>query len=229
MNLYIDSANFEKIKELYDWLPVFGVTVNPTILAKDQITIADFISQIKELDPKCTHIQVTHTETEEIIDDVKYLWSLGLVNISAKIPVTKNGLKAIKKIKGENKAGLITATAIYNANQALIAAEAGADFLAPYVSRIDRLEYSGLDTVLDIKTLLNKYNLDSKIIAASIKNAYQLKEILKIGVDSVTLAPNLIEESFQSDLTDQAEKDFLNDWSNVFESFKLTSQIIRRE
>ncbi len=171
---------------------------------------------------------MTHTETKQIIDDVQYLWSLELDNISAKIPVTKNGLKAIKEIKSENESRLITATAVYNANQALIAAEAGADFIAPYVSRIDRLEHSGLDVVADIKVLLNKYNLESKIIAASIKNAYQLKEILKIGVDSVTLAPDLIEEAFQSDLTDQAETDFLNDWSNVFKSQELTSQIIRR-
>ncbi|MBF8435578.1 hypothetical protein I0Q91_00670 [Halanaerobiaceae bacterium Z-7014] len=228
MNLYIDSANIKKIKELYDWLPITGVTVNPTILARDQITISDFLHEVKNLSPKCTHIQVTHTETKQIIDDVQYLWSLELDNISAKIPVTKNGLKAIKEIKSENESRLITATAVYNANQALIAAEAGADFIAPYVSRIDRLEHSGLDVVADIKVLLNKYNLESKIIAASIKNAYQLKEILKIGVDSVTLAPDLIEEAFQSDLTDQAETDFLNDWSNVFKSQELTSQIIRR-
>lgn len=226
MKLYIDSANLSIIKDIYDWLPIHGITVNPTILAKERITLSDLVEKISLLKLECTHIQVTHTETENIIKDVEFLWNIDLKNISAKIPVTKNGLKAIKNIKSRSNDGLITATAIYNANQALIAAEAGADFIAPYVSRIDRLEHSGLDVVLDIKILLEQYNLDSKIIAASIKNAYQLKEILKIGVDSITLAPDLIEEAFHSDLTDQAEEDFLNDWTDTFETDSLSSKII---
>lgn len=212
----LDTANLEDIKKAHDLYPLSGVTTNPTIISKEK---RDFIGLLKDIrniigEDTMLHAQVLGTTAEEMIEEAKYLKEKIGGNLYIKIPVTQQGIKAIKILK---KQGFkITATAIFTAQQALMAGVSGADFVAPYVNRIDNISGNGIEVVKNIIDQIKLYNLDTKVLAASFKNVQQVHEVSKIGAHSITVNPEIMDKMLEHPLTDWSVNEFIKDWEKVY-------------
>ena len=215
MELILDTANISDIEQLYSILPIDGVTTNPTIISKENKEFITLINDIDSIVGEDTpiHDQVIGTSFEEIVEEALFISKIRK-NIYVKIPVTVNGLKAIKELK---KQGVkITATAIFTAHQGFLAAKAGADYVAPYVNRLDNISADGVNTVKDLITIIDKYKLNSKVLAASFKNSQQVIELMKAGVHSVTVPPDIAKAMMNHPLTDWSVDKFIEDWESAF-------------
>ena len=216
MQYLLDTANVEDIKKLYDSYPIDGVTTNPTIISREKTDYVTLLKQIREILGKdgMFHIQTTKIETEDIVKEAIALRDFINGNLYFKIPTFEPGLKAMKILK---KMGFkITATAIFTQQQALIAARAGADYVAPYVNRLDNISSDGVGVVAEITTLIRNYNLNVKVLAASFKNVEQVHRISLVGADAVTVQPDLLESIIYHPLTDAAIIDFSRDWRSRY-------------
>lgn len=215
MQLILDTGDVKQIKELSTILPIDGVTTNPTIVSKENKKFIDLIKEIDEVVGEDTpiHAQVLSTKFEEILEEALFISSLRK-NMYVKIPVTSDGLRAIKELK---KQGIkITATAIFTAHQGFLAAKAGADYVAPYVNRLDNISADGVGTVKTLVDIIDRYKLNTKVLAASFKNAQQVLELMKVGVHSVTIPPDIAKAMMEHPLTDWSVDKFIEDWENVF-------------
>lgn len=215
MELILDTANIEDIKDLYTNLCVDGVTTNPSIVSKEG---KDFAQLIKEIDAVVgedtpIHAQVVSTKFECIMEEALYISGLRK-NMYVKVPVTKDGLRAIKELK---KQGInITATAIFTAHQGFLAAKAGADYVAPYVNRLDNISADGVLVVTDLVNILNTYNMNTKVLAASFKNCQQVLDLMKVGVHCVTAPADICRAMMNHPLTDWSVDKFIEDWYKAF-------------
>lgn len=166
--LYVlDTANLEQIKRAFDLYPMSGVTTNPTIISKENRNFLDILKEIREIigEDKMLHVQAVSLKSEDIVREAEYLKKTIGGNIYIKVPVFAEGIKAMKILK---KKGIkITATAIFTAQQALMAAIAGAEFVAPYVNRIDNITGNGINVVSQIVKLFVIHHIDAKVLAAS--------------------------------------------------------------
>lgn len=215
MELILDTANIEDIMDLNTHLCIDGVTTNPSIVSKER---KDFDKLIKDIDEVVggdtpIHAQVISTKFEDMVEEALYISSLRK-KMYVKIPVTKDGLRAIKELK---KQGInITATAIFTAHQGFLAAKAGADYVAPYVNRLDNISGDGVSVVTDLINILNIYNMNTKVLAASFKNCQQVIDLMKVGVHSVTVPTDICVAMMTHLLTDWSVDKFIEDWSNSF-------------
>lgn len=212
----IDTANIEEIKDAMEYYPLSGVTTNPSILSKEN---KDPISLLKEIrtvvgEETMIHAQVISTSTEGMIKDAEYLKENIGGNLYIKIPVTKDGIKAMKILK--SKGFNITATAIFTAQQGLMASVAGADYIAPYVNRIDNLSGDGVGVVGCLINMIREYNLSTKVLAASFKNVQQVHEISKLGGNSVTVGKDIFDKLIEHPMTDWSVDKFIEDWEKAF-------------
>lgn len=212
MKLLIDDADIETIKQIYDYFPITGVTTNPSILAKAGRKpyevlgeIRDFIGEEAEL-----HAQVIGTGWETMVQEGhKICQELGKTTF-IKVPVTREGLKAIKVLSGEGYR--VTATAIYMQMQAYLAGQAGAAYAAPYINRIDNLGVDGITVAKDIHDIFQKNNLKTEVLAASFKNTQQVLELVKYGVGAATINSDVIEGFLQLDSVKSAVRRFREDF-----------------
>ena len=209
MDIYLDSANYEKIAEYVEAYNIKGVTSNPSIIVKDKTDIMKLIEVVPK--NKQLFVQVISDDVEGIISETKKLMSLSK-NIIVKIPASSNGLKAIKKLSDESIKTL--ATGIYSVEQALLAANCGAAYVAPYVNRICDLEIDGVKAALEIQKAFKLNNIDCKVIAASFKNLMQVKELLINGIDAVTISADLMEKLIYNKNTAYDVKDFETAWKD---------------
>jgi fructose-6-phosphate aldolase 2 len=213
-----DTANVEELKKLYYYFPLVGVTTNPSILAVEKKPISELIPAILEIiGGDMIHIQVSSTTADEMFREaIKYKEHFGLGNnYYSKIPVTKEGLRAMRMIKAE---GInVTATAIFTHQQALVAAQAGADFVAPYVSRLDNISSHGIEVVDDITETLNHFKYDCKVLAASFKTVDQVHRIVKRGCHSATINFELLEALRSHPMTDMAVDRFTIDSQGIYD------------
>lgn len=209
MDFYLDSADYGKITEYVEAYNIKGVTSNPTIIVKDKADIMKLIEVVPK--DKELFVQVISDELEGIIEETKKLMSLS-ENIIVKIPATPNGLKAIKILKEQNIKTL--ATGIYSVEQALMAANCGAAYVAPYVNRICDLEIDGVKAALEIQKTFKQQNIDCKVLAASFKNMMQVKELMINGIDAVTISADLMEKLIYNKNTEYAVKDFVSAWKD---------------
>lgn len=218
----IDTANIDEIKKAMDLYPVTGVTTNPSIVSKENRDFLNIMRDIRKVIGKETmlHVQIISEMAEEIIKEAHYLRENIEGNLYVKIPVTAQGIKAIKQLKKEGFGG-ITATAIITANQALMAAVAGADFVAPYVNRIDNISGDGVTVVKDILQEFKLYDIKTKVLAASFKNVRQIYEVSKLGVHSITVPLELLEKIVEHPLTDWSVEQFISDWEKTYKTRKL--------
>ncbi len=207
MDIYLDSANYEKITEYVEAYNIKGVTSNPTIIVKDKADILKLVEVVPK--NKDLFVQVISDEVEGIIAETKKLMSLSN-NIIVKIPASPNGLKAIKILKDEGIKTL--ATGIYSVQQAIMAANCGAAYVAPYVNRICDLEIDGVKAALEIQKTFQLQNIDCKVLAASFKNMMQVKELMINGIDAVTISVDLMEKLIHNKNTDYAVNDFVTAW-----------------
>ncbi len=212
MKFFIDTANLEEIKEANKLGVIDGVTTNPSLVAKEGDV--DFHTRIKEI---CDIVdgpvsaEVISLEAEEMIKEAKELADLA-DNVVVKIPMTTDGLEAVKAL---TELGIKTnVTLIFSANQALLAAKAGASYVSPFVGRLDDRGHEGMALIKDIATILNNYDLDSEIITASIRHPKHVKEAALIGADIATIPFAVIEKLSSHPLTDIGIERFLADWEN---------------
>lgn len=209
MEFYLDTANYEKIKEYVEAYHLKGVTSNPTIIVNDKANIKKLVEVVPK--EKTLFVQVISDEVEGIQQETKKLMSLG-ENIIVKIPATPNGLKAIRLLREENRKTL--ATGIYSVEQAFMAANCGAAYVAPYVNRICDLEIDGVKAALEIQKAFREQNIDCKVLAASFKNMMQVKELMVNGIDAVTISVDLFEKLIYNANTAKATNDFVSAWKN---------------
>lgn len=193
MKLIIDHANPARIKELYSCFPVSGVTTNPSILAKEKRAPYEVLLEIRSfIGPQAQlHVQVIGQTADQILKEAEIISERLGQNTLVKVPVTLEGLKAIKRLSA--KGIPVTATAIYTQIQAYLAGEAGADYAAPYVNRIDNLGSDGIQTAKDIHDIFQKNGMKTQVLAASFKNTQQVLELAKYGIGACTVAPDVME------------------------------------
>ena len=217
----LDTAEIEKIEKAFELYPLDGVTTNPSIIAKENKDFISLLNQIRDIigEDKMLHVQVLAEKAEKMIKEAKYLNNKIGGNLYIKIPVTDQGIKAIKNLGNEIK---ITATAIFTPQQALMAAKAGADFAAPYVNRISNTNVSGIKVVSEIAQLLKENNLETKILAASFKNIQQIHEVTLNGAQAITAGTELIEKLLEHSGTTASIEQFIKDWEAVYGKGHLT-------
>lgn len=221
--ILIDSADIKKAKEIEKYYTIAGITTNPTILSKIEGSLEDKLKELKEFTygKYEVHIQTTESEVEKIVEEAKKLRDYFGESFYIKIPVTKAGLEAIKLCSKENIR--VTATAILTAMQALAAAKNGANYVAPYVNRMENVGQDAKEAIFEISNLLIDY--PTEILAASFKNVKQVQDILRCGAEAVTIAPEIIEASIWHPYTDKSVFDFEKDWGNRFGDKKIVDGI----
>lgn len=215
MELIIDSSNIEQIKELNDLLTITGVTTNPTILTKSGREAMDVVKDLCEVlsEDQLLFIQTVQTSFEGIMEEAKMISSIRNKNMYVKIPVTHEGLRAIKECK---KLGIHTlATAIYTADQAFLAAMNGAEYLAPYTNRMCNYG-DGVQDVKDLIEMLRVNHMPAKVIAASFKNTYQVHELIKAGVQAVTVPCDVLYQMIDHPGTKIAVGEFSVNWQRAY-------------
>ena len=215
--LYIlDTADIEDIRHCNEFYPLAGVTTNPTIISREHADFWNLVKEIREIigDDKMLHVQTTQKTAEGIIEEAKLLKEeLGGV-FYVKIPICEEGLKATMALK---KMGIgVTMTAIFTPAQALIAAKAGADFVAPYVNRLDNIIADGCEVVKEIVRQLEIYNLNCKVLAASFRTAEQVHKCASAGCHSVTVSAKILKSLIVNPMTDVAVRAFERDWEEAY-------------
>lgn len=208
MKLYLDSAELETICKYMDWYQLDGVTSNPSILKKSNCTLEAFLSTI----PSTCFAQVIQTSYEGMLEDAEKILSFRKDTI-IKVPVTREGLHVIGTL---HQRGVRTlATAIYHANQAILAAKCGADYVAPYVNRMCDLELDGVETTLAIQAAFRASNIKCEVVAASFKNLSQIQQLLVNGIDAVTIPLDLFDKMLDFPYTKEAVQGFAKDWHTL--------------
>ena len=216
MKLIVDHADLDQIKEMFEYFPVSGVTTNPTIITrtgKDPYEVLKSIREFIGADAEL-HAQVISSDAEGMLAEAKVMRETVGGNFYVKIPTTKEGLKAIKNLKKEGFK--VTATAVYTSIQAYLAAEAGADYVAPYLNRIDNLGYDGIQTACDIHDIFENNGYQTKVLAASFKNTQQVLELAKYGVGAATVAPDVIRNFVNNVAVDSAVDAFVKDFNATY-------------
>ncbi|MCK8826923.1 fructose-6-phosphate aldolase [Natroniella acetigena] len=210
MKFFIDTANLEEIKEAASLGVIDGVTTNPSLVAKEgDVDFHTRIKEICELVDGPVSAEVISLEAEGMIEEARELAELAQ-NVVIKIPMTVEGLKAVKTLSEE---GIKTnVTLVFSANQALLAAKAGATYISPFVGRLDDIAHEGLQLIEDIAIILDNYGLESEIITASIRHPQHVKQAALIGADIATIPFDVIGKLSSHPLTDIGIEKFLNDW-----------------
>jgi len=215
MKFFVDTANIKEIEDLIPTGFVDGVTTNPSLIAKQGDDMAETIKAICSLVSGPVSAEVTATELPEMINEGKYLASLAK-NVAVKVPLTVNGLKACKALRGQGT--MVNVTLCFSAAQALLAAKAGASFISPFVGRLDDIGEKGMDLVEDIVVMYENYGFDTEVLVASVRTKQHVIDAAVIGAHVVTLPPKVIYELYDHPLTDKGLKAFLDDWSKTGQS-----------
>ena len=208
MKFFVDTAEIDAITELNDLGMVDGVTTNPSLIMKSGRDILDVTKEICALVSGPVSAEVTATDADTMIAEGRKLGEIA-ANITVKVPLTWDGLKACNVLTGEGK--MVNVTLCLSVNQALLAAKAGATFISPFIGRIDDLNLDGLDLIADIRTIYDNYGFDTQILAASIRTANHMSECAKIGADVATAPPGIIKAMANHMLTDKGLAAFLAD------------------
>ncbi|OCN05943.1 fructose-6-phosphate aldolase [Erysipelotrichaceae bacterium MTC7] len=212
MKLLIDNANLGEIKRIYEFYPIDGVTCNPTILRKEGKNPYKLLKAIRAFigEDAQLHVQVIGMDAITMIEEGHQIQKELGANTYIKIPVTPEGLKAIKHLASEG--ANVTGTAVYNQMQGFLAGKAGAKYVAPYVNRIDNLGYDGITVAKQIHDMLKQANLETNILAASFKNSFQVLDLCEYGVGAATVAPDVIDGFIKSDVITSAVDAFTKDF-----------------
>lgn len=212
----LDTADIASIKHCNEFYPLAGVTTNPTIIAKENREFWPLIKEIREtIGPdKMFHVQTTATTAEKIVEEAKLFKEKLGGNLYVKIPISEEGLKATMMLR--NTDIKVTMTAIFTAAQALMAAKAGASFVAPYVNRLDNILDDGVNVVAEIVEEFAIHGEDTKVLAASFKNAQQVHECALAGCQAVTITGDIMKHLISHPMTNAAIEGFEKDWKSVY-------------
>ncbi|KUO51242.1 MAG: fructose-6-phosphate aldolase [Desulfitibacter sp. BRH_c19] len=212
MKIFIDTANIEEIKEANDLGVISGVTTNPSLIAKEGRNFEEVVNEICQIVDGPISAEVISMQADGMIQEARKLVKIH-TNIVIKIPMCAEGLKAVKVISNE---GIKTnVTLIFSANQALLAARAGATYVSPFVGRLDDISHNGMEIISEIARIFAQHGLSTEIIAASIRNPIHAKDAALLGADIATIPYKIILQMIKHPLTDIGIKKFLDDWSKM--------------
>ena len=212
MKFFVDTAEIDAIAELNDLGMVDGVTTNPSLILKSGRDILEVTKEICDLVDGPVSAEVVATEADAMIAEGRKLAKIA-DNIAVKVPLTWAGLKVCKVLTDEGR--MVNVTLCFSANQALIAAKAGATFISPFIGRLDDINIDGMDLIADIRTIYDNYGYDTQILAASIRTVNHVLESARIGADVMTAPPEVIKKLATHPLTDKGLETFLADWAKT--------------
>ena len=208
MKFFVDTAEVSEIIELNDLGMVDGVTTNPSLIKKSGRDILEVTKEICGIVSGPVSAEVTATDADKMIAEGRKLAELAS-NIAVKLPLTWDGLKACRVLSQEGK--MVNVTLCFAANQALLAAKAGATFISPFIGRLDDINLDGMELIEDIRTIYDNYGFETQILAASIRTANHVLDSARIGADVITAPPAVIKTLANHPLTDKGLASFLAD------------------
>ncbi|MEL7462142.1 MAG: fructose-6-phosphate aldolase [Pseudomonadota bacterium] len=212
MKFFVDTADTDAIAELNDLGMVDGVTTNPSLIMKSGRDIKEVTKEICEMVAGPVSAETVALDADGMIAEGRELAKIA-DNITIKVPLTWAGLKACKVLTDEGR--MVNVTLCFSANQALLAAKAGATFISPFIGRLDDLNLDGMDLIADIREIYDNYNMKTQILAASIRSANHMSDAAKIGADVATAPPDVIKKMANHVLTDKGLQAFLDDWAKT--------------
>ncbi|MBE6081832.1 fructose-6-phosphate aldolase [Acidilutibacter cellobiosedens] len=212
MKFFIDTANIDEIREINDWGVICGVTTNPSLIAKEGRDFKEVIKEITSIVDGPISAEVISLKSEGMIKEARELSKIH-PNIVVKIPMIKEGLKAVKVLKSE---GIKTnVTLVFSPSQALLAARAGASYVSPFIGRMDDISNEGMNIVRDIAEIYRNYDIKAEIIAASIRHPIHVVEAAKAGADIATIPYKVFLNMVKHPMTDLGIQRFLKDWEGL--------------
>jgi len=212
----LDTADISEIQYCDEYYPLAGVTTNPTIIAKQNGDFWRIVKGIRNVigEDKMLHVQTTQKTADKIVEEALLLYRELQGNFYIKIPISEEGLKATKELK---KLGIkVTVTTVFTPAQALLAAMAGADFVAPYVNRLDNILGDGIEVVAETIKQFKHYNTNCQVLAASFKNAEQVHKCASAGCNSVTISAEILKTIISHPMSDAAVAGFDRDWASIY-------------
>jgi transaldolase len=212
MKFFVDTAEVDAIAELNDIGMVDGVTTNPSLILKSGRDIMEVTKEICDLVDGPVSAEVVALEADAMIAEGRKLAEIA-DNICIKVPLTWDGLKACKVLSDEGHK--LNVTLCFSANQALLAAKAGATYISPFIGRLDDINADGMDLIVDIRQIYDNYGFDTQILAASIRSVNHMKDAALIGADVATAPPNVIKAMANHVLTDKGLDGFMKDWAKT--------------
>jgi len=215
MKFFADTADMDAIKDLADLGMLDGVTTNPSIIAKSGLNFLEVIPEICKICDGPVSAEVASTDFDTMMKEAEKLAALA-DNVCVKLPLTEAGLKTCRHLSAQNI--MTNVTLCFSANQALLAAKAGATFISPFVGRLDDIGLTGMDLIEDIITIYDQYGFDTNVLVASIRHPQHLREAALLGADVATLPPKVIKQLFKHPLTDKGLADFVKDWESTGQS-----------
>jgi transaldolase len=219
MKIFLDTANIESIKKFVDMGIVDGITTNPTLISKEKGHPEDIMREIVKIVKGPVNLEVVATNSEEMVEEGLRLKKFG-ENVIVKIPMTADGLKAVKKL-AENKIKT-NVTLIFSANQALLAAKAGASYVSPFIGRLDDAGQVGMTVIKEIVQIFGNYGYPAEVLVASVRHPIHVIEAGILGAHIVTLPPDILGKMLTHPLTDKGLALFLSDWEKVKKEHKYT-------
>lgn len=212
MKFFVDTADIDAIAELNDLGMVDGVTTNPSLILKSGRDILEVTREICALVHGPVSAEVVALKADDMIAEGRKLAEIA-PNITVKVPLTWDGLKTCKVLSGEGK--MVNVTLCFSANQALLAAKAGATFISPFVGRLDDINIDGMELIADIREIYDNFDFKTEILAASIRTVNHVTEAARIGADVITAPPGVIKSLVTHPLTDKGLATFMADWEKT--------------
>lgn len=212
MKFFVDTAEIDDIKDLAATGMVDGVTTNPSLIMKSGRDIIEVTKEICDIVDGPVSAEVAATEADAMIAEGRKLAEIA-DNIAVKVPLTWDGLKACKTLSSEGK--MVNVTLCFSANQALLAAKAGATFISPFIGRLDDINLDGMDLIAEIRQIYDNYHFSTEILAASIRSVNHVKDCALIGADVATMPPDVIRKLAGHVLTDKGLDAFMKDWAKT--------------
>lgn len=217
MKIFADTADLDEIRELAAWGIIDGVTTNPTLVKKSGYSFNEIIEEIFKIIDGPISLEAVSDKADDMIKEAKGLISKVSEkyrkNVAIKIPMTPEGLKAIKRL---SKEGIKTnVTLVFSANQALLAAKAGATFVSPFIGRLDDIGQEGMQIIEEIMDIYDNYDIKTEVIVASIRHPIHVIQAARLGADIATVPPGIIKKMVKHSLTDVGIERFLKDWKEV--------------
>jgi transaldolase len=212
MRIFLDTANIESIRKYNDMGVLDGITTNPTLLSKEQGSPEEIMKTIVDMVKGPVSLEVIGTESGQMIEEARYLKKYGQ-NVVVKIPMIPEGLKALRTLSGEGFSTNVTL--VFSANQALLAAKAGATYVSPFIGRLDDIGHNGMAIVKSIVSIFRNYQLNTQVLVASIRHPDHVVQAAEIGADVVTLPPDILGKMMKHPLTEKGLEAFLSDWKKI--------------
>ncbi|MDT0683274.1 fructose-6-phosphate aldolase [Roseicyclus sp. F158] len=212
MKFFADTADVDAIRELNDAGLLDGVTTNPSLIMKSGRDFKEVVTEIAGFVEGPVSAETVATDHETMLAEGRELAKIG-DNIAIKVPLTLDGLKTCKVLSGEGR--MVNVTLCFSANQALLAAKAGATFISPFIGRLDDINLDGMELISDIRTIYDNYGFETQILAASIRTVNHVTEAARIGADVATMPPEVIKKLAEHPLTTKGLDTFLADWEKT--------------